>query len=114
MALSQLATVWNQAPHHENRQKPCHRLRPGRLHGRVPHALTSPTTLVNMGPDRLCKQDKCQHCQGRKNVKTLENIDLSAMSAMSGVTHISAGEKPIPASKPVVRLSATMGKAGQD
>src|SRR5260221_11063860 len=94
MALSQLATVWNQAPHHENRQKPCHRLRPGRLHGRVPHALTTLTTLVNMGPDRLCKQDKCQHCQGEKKVKTLENIDLSVMSAMSGQKYSSGGRNP--------------------
>jgi len=32
---------------------------------------------------------------------------------MSGVKYPSGGEKPIPASKPVERLSARLGKAGK-
>src|SRR5260221_7254843 len=53
-----------------------------------------PDKLANIGSDRLSNRHKPPHCQGMENAKTLENIDLSAMSAMSAVKYHSGGKNP--------------------
>src|SRR5260221_8204042 len=56
-----------------------------------------PDNLANIGLDRLSNRHKPPHCQGivgEENAKTPENIDLSAMSAMSAVKYHSGGKNP--------------------
>ncbi len=52
-----------------------------------------PDNLANIGSDRLSKLQKSLLCQGMENAETPGNIDLSAMSAMSGQKYSSGGRE---------------------